>query len=210
MDFVDVLGQVAVALLAGSSVVRVWVREGPRPGDVFSGFLWSAAAVALGWGDGPLWLSVLGWTGAGLTVLALLVPVIGAAVSRPLVEVDPVEFRARLLALGDGAGPPDAVLLGVGPDGTVTVWGLEAHGVPRHRHRPGPGCATCFLEGVVAELADNGPEVVEEYRVLLRHRANQLFLLERGVISGRWTAGLRPVRGLRAPFEHSPCSVHRL
>ncbi|MFJ1756344.1 hypothetical protein [Kitasatospora sp. NPDC088134] len=210
MEFGQVVGQAAIALLAGSSVVRVWVREGPRVGDVLSAFLWSAAAVVLGWGDGPRWLLVTGWAVAGLTVLALLVPLIGAALSRPLVVVDPAEFRARLLALGDGAGPPDTVLLGVGPDGTVTVWGLEAQGVPRHRYRPGPGCATCFLEGVVAELADNGPEVVEEYRVLLRHRANQLFLLERGVISGRWTAGLRPVRGLKAPFEHSPCPVHRL
>ncbi|MGW4896102.1 hypothetical protein ACWEQL_28185 [Kitasatospora sp. NPDC004240] len=43
-----------------------------------------------------------------------------------------------------------------------------------------------------------------------RRRANQLFVLRRGVISNQWTAELRPVQGFKTPFEHSPCPVHRL
>ncbi|WP_395293510.1 hypothetical protein ACF9IK_07805 [Kitasatospora hibisci] len=59
-------------------------------------------------------------------------------------------------------------------------------------------------------MAVNAADVVAEYRTRLAGRVNQLFALRRGVIDNRWKAELRPVKGARTPFEHSPCTVHRI
>lgn len=209
MDVLNTVGLVVVPLLAASAALRVWVRPVVRGVDWFSAFFWSAAAIGIGLDDGPGWLLVTGGVTAGLTLLAPLTVLIGALVRKPLIEVEPDEFRGRLLAACTAPDPPPAVLIGVGPDGTLTVWGLEAAGFPRNRHRTGSACAMCLLESVVEELADDGPAAVAEYRAHLRRRANQLFLLRHGTISGRWTADLRPVKGLNSPYPTPPCTVHR-
>ncbi|MFD7730407.1 hypothetical protein ACFV6F_08485 [Kitasatospora phosalacinea] len=203
------VGLVLVPVLAGWSALRIVARQGGRALDYLSALFWSGVAVGLGLGDGPGWLLAAGCVTAVATVLAHLVVVAARRMNQPLVTVDPEVFRARLLAVCTADGSPEALLAGVGPDGTVTVWGLEAAGVGRERHRPGGVCGSCLLEAFVTELAVNGEEVVEQYRVQLRRRANQLFLLRRGVISGEWTAELRPVQGFKAPYEHAPCRLHR-
>ncbi|WP_380282949.1 hypothetical protein [Kitasatospora purpeofusca] len=209
----DVLGTAvpaAIPLLAARSALRIWLRDGSRVLDYAAALFWSGVAIGLGLSEGPGWLLPAGCATAGATAAAHLLVLATAALKKPLVTVDPAEFRQRLLEACASPSGPESFLAGVGPDGTITVWGLEAAGVPRHRHRPGPGCATCYLEGIVGELADNGAETVAEYRALLRRRANQLFLLRRTTIGHRWTVRLRQVQGFKTPFEYSPCPEHRL
>ncbi|MFE6866168.1 hypothetical protein ACFVFS_06395 [Kitasatospora sp. NPDC057692] len=210
MDVLGTAGLVAVPVLAGWSALRIWLRDGSRVLDYASAVFWSGVAIELGLNEGPGWLLPAGCATAGATLAAHLLVLATAVLRRPPVTVDPAEFRRRLLETCAAPSAPEAFLAGVGPDGTITVRGLEAAGIPRHRHRPGPGCATCCLEGIVGELADNGAETVAEYRALLRGRANQLFVLRRTTIGHRWTAELRRVQGFATPFEHSPCPEHRL
>ncbi|MFC8719409.1 hypothetical protein [Kitasatospora sp. NPDC057198] len=202
-------GLVALPVLAGWSALRIVARQGSRALDYVSALFWSAVAIGSGLGDGPGWLLVAGWVTVVATALAHLLVVLARRFNKPLVAVAPAEFRARLLGLCTADGSPQAVLTGVGPDGTITVWGLEEAGIGRDRHHPLGACSSCLLEEVVAELAVNGEETVRQYRAHLRRRANQLFLLRRGVISGDWEAELRPVQGLKAPYRHPDCPVHR-
>ncbi|QKW23839.1 hypothetical protein HUT16_36285 [Kitasatospora sp. NA04385] len=210
MSMWQTVGLVTIPVLAGWSAVRIFARDGARGLDYLSALFWSGVAVGLGLGDGPGWLLAAGCLTFAATLLAHLLVVATRRLNKPLVTVDPDAFRARLLEVCTADGSPEALLTGVGPDGTITVWGLEAVGIGRERHRPGGSCASCLLEEVVTELAVNGEETVERYRARLRRRANQLFLLRRGVISGDWTAELRPVQGFKTPFEYAPCPVHRL
>ncbi|BAJ26056.1 MULTISPECIES: hypothetical protein [Kitasatospora] len=200
---------VFMPVLAGWSALRILARQGQRLLDYFSALLWSGAAIGLGLGDGPGWLLAAGCVTLAATLLAHLLVVAARRMNQPLREVDPAAFRARLLEVCTTDPSPPAFLAGVGPDGTITVWGLEEAGIPRDRHRPGATCGSCLLEDVVTELAVNGEDVVASYRTMLSRRANQLFVLRRGVISGDWEAELRPVQGLKAPYAHAPCQVHR-
>ncbi|MER6395502.1 hypothetical protein ABT263_05465 [Kitasatospora sp. NPDC001603] len=201
---------VAVPLLAMWSVLRVWFRGDAVVADSLAAYCWSAVGIALGRTAGPWWLPAVCWTTAGATLLSHVISLLRLLFEKPLVRVDPARFRERLLEICGTETGPEAFLVGVGPDGTVVVRGLEAAGVPRHRHRPGPGCATCYLEEFVRELAVNGTDAVDRYRGLLKRRANRLFLLRRGVLDNRWTAELRQVPGFSTPFAYSPCAVHRL
>ncbi|MFB7948873.1 hypothetical protein ACFC6L_28615 [Kitasatospora phosalacinea] len=203
------VGLVVIPVLAGWSALRIVAWQGARALDYLSALFWSGVAVGLGLGDGPGWLLAAGCATTVATVLAHLLVVAARRMNQPLVTVDPEAFRARLLAACTADGSPEALLAGVGPDGTVTVRGLEAAGIGRERHHLGGACGSCLLEEFVTGLAVNGEEAVEQYRAQLRRRANQLFLLRRGVISGEWTAELRPVQGFKAPYEYAPCRVHR-
>ncbi|MFF4340875.1 hypothetical protein ACFY00_13190 [Kitasatospora sp. NPDC001540] len=208
MSVWQTVGLVVIPVLAGWSALRIFAWQGARARDYLSALFWSGVAVGLGLGDGPGWLLAAGCVTAVATVLAHLLAVAARRMTQPLVAVDPEAFRARLLAVCTADGSPEALLVGVGPDGTVTVRGLEAAGISRDRHHLGGACGSCLLEEFVTELAVNGEETAERYRALLRRRANQLFLLRRGVISGEWTAELRPVQGLKAPYAYAPCRAH--
>ncbi|MGW4814856.1 hypothetical protein ACWEPB_24870 [Kitasatospora cineracea] len=202
-------GMVALPVLAGWSVVRILARVGTRNGDYAAAAFWSALAIGLGLGGGPGWLLAAGCVTAVAALLAHLLVLAVRAANRPQATVDPAAFRARLLEVCTADGSPPALMTGVGPDGTITVWGLEEAGVPRDRHHPSGACPTCLLEEFVTELAVNGEQTVRQYRAQLRRRANQLFVLHRGVISGDWEAELSPVRGPKAPYRHAACPVHR-
>ncbi|MFB6893312.1 hypothetical protein ACFCX4_28805 [Kitasatospora sp. NPDC056327] len=210
MDVLHTVALAGVPLLALRSALRIRHRGWTLTPDHAVACLASGLAVWYGLTGGPGWLLIAGCVTAAVTVAAEATALAPGLVRHPVVTVDPAGFRERLLAACASPSGPERFLAGVGPDGTITVWGLESAGVPRDRHRTGSACATCCLEDIVAELADNGPETVAEYRIRLRGRANQLFRMQRTTIGHRWTADLAPVVGFKTPFEHSPCSEHRL
>ncbi|GHH59940.1 hypothetical protein GCM10018781_04020 [Kitasatospora indigofera] len=211
MDGWQAFGVLAIPVLAGWSVLRVWLRSGgPRLTDRLAAGFWCSAGLAVGWSTGPGWLVPVSWVLIGLTLLTHLTGLVELFASRyvgPARGVDPEEFRLRLLAVCQEEAT-QGLVIGVGPDGGLVVWGLEAAGVGRDRNILTWGCPFCFLEDLVRELVPEADGPVQAYRALLARQANQLFVLRRGVIDLRWQAELRQVQGLKKPFANR-CGTHR-
>ncbi|MCX5215118.1 hypothetical protein OG689_38655 [Kitasatospora sp. NBC_00240] len=211
MDVWQMFGVLAIPVLAGWSVLRLWLRAGgPRLTDRLSAGFWSSAGLAVGWSTGPGWLVPVSWVLIGLALLTHLSPLLELFASRyvgPARRVDPGEFRGRLLAVCLQETTP-GLIIGVGPDGGIVVWGLEAAGIGRDRNVLSQGCPFCFLEDLVAELVPEADAPVQAYRALLARQANQLFVLRRGVIDIQWQAELRQVQGLKKPYQ-AFCGTHR-